>query len=121
LWERYFDGLVMSAREKLQGVPRQMADEEDIALSELKSFCRAAEQKRFPKLEDSGDLWEILVRLTRNKAADLHKYHRRARRDFRRAQPFLPLTADPPAGPGGVFIDLIRDEEPDPQFAAEAA
>jgi RNA polymerase sigma factor (sigma-70 family) len=121
LWERYFERLVTLARDKLQGLPRHVVDEEDVALSALKSFCRAVEQKRFPKLEDSGDLWQILVLLTRNKAADLHKYHRRARRDFRKVQPLLPLTADPPDVPGGVFIDLIRDEEPDPQFAAEAA
>jgi hypothetical protein len=40
LWERYFERLVTLARDKLQGLPCHMVDEEDVALSALKSFCR---------------------------------------------------------------------------------
>jgi DNA-directed RNA polymerase specialized sigma24 family protein len=117
LWKHYFERLVAVARHKLLGVPRQMADEEDVVLSALKSFCRAARQRRFPRLADSGDLWQILVMLTRNKAAKLRDYHRRDKRDARRVQQMSPPAADADA----LFLDLIESSEPDPQFAALVA
>jgi RNA polymerase sigma factor (sigma-70 family) len=108
LWERYFDRLVSLARSKLLGVPRQMADEEDVALSAMKSFCRAVEENRFPKLENSGDLWQILVMLTRNKAANLREYHTSQKRN-------ASLEVHDAEG----FFDLLQGEEPDPQFVVE--
>ena len=48
LWQRYFQRLVGLARQKLRDVPRRVADEEDVALSAFDSFCRNAEQGRFP-------------------------------------------------------------------------
>src|ERR1043165_1882401 len=64
LWERYFRRLVGLARKKLDGAPRRMADEEDVALSAFDSFCRGAEHGRFPRLEDRDDLWRLLVVIT---------------------------------------------------------
>jgi DNA-directed RNA polymerase specialized sigma24 family protein len=49
LWERYFHRLVGLARKKMLDVPRRAADEEDVALSAFDSFCRRAEQGRFPR------------------------------------------------------------------------
>jgi len=46
--ERYFRRLVGLARKKLRAAPRRAADEEDVALSAFDSFCRGAEQGRFP-------------------------------------------------------------------------
>src|SRR5262245_46060314 len=52
LWERYCRRLVGLARKKLRAAPRRAADEEDVALSAFDSFCRGAEQDRFPQLND---------------------------------------------------------------------
>src|SRR5579883_1417686 len=71
LWERYFQRLVGLARKKLHGAKRQVADEEDVALSAFDTFCRGAEQGRFPRLEDRDNLWNILVLLTARKARHL--------------------------------------------------
>src|SRR5262245_64764290 len=60
LWERYFHRLVGLARKKLQDAPRRAADEEDVALSAFDSFCRHAEEGRFPQLADRDSLWRIL-------------------------------------------------------------
>ncbi len=64
LWERYFAKLVQLARMELRGAKRQMADEEDVAISVFDSFCRAAENGRFPDLADRDSLWRLLVRMT---------------------------------------------------------
>jgi DNA-directed RNA polymerase specialized sigma24 family protein len=80
VWERYFSRLVTLARKRLQGTRRAAVDEEDVALSAFDSFCRAAEQGRFPKLEDRDDLWRLLVVITERKALDLARDQRRQKR-----------------------------------------
>ncbi|MGF1583096.1 MAG: ECF-type sigma factor [Gemmataceae bacterium] len=118
LWARYFERLVRLARKKLDGAPRQMADEEDVALSAINSFCVAVENQRFPKLEDSADLWQILVMLVRKKSARLWEYHSRERRNHNKVQ-----SIEVPPGAGSesdaFFLDQIQGETPDPQVAAE--
>lgn len=41
LWQKCFPRLVKYARKKPEGVPRAIADEEDVALSAMKSFYKA--------------------------------------------------------------------------------
>jgi RNA polymerase sigma factor (sigma-70 family) len=119
LWEAYFPRLVVLARRKLQGLPPQLADAEDVALSAFQSFCQAAEQKRFPRLDDRDDLWQILVLLIRNKSVNLHKYHQRDRRDHRRTQSLAGLDNVP--DDVADFLEILEGREPDPAFAAEMA
>jgi DNA-directed RNA polymerase specialized sigma24 family protein len=112
LWGRYFERMVELARVRLLRAPRQAADEEDVALSAFHSFCRAAEQGRFAKLDDRDDVWRLLVVLTTRKAAHLIRDGNRLKR-----------------GGGGswerggeeVDLDLVAGEEPDPKFVAEVA
>jgi DNA-directed RNA polymerase specialized sigma24 family protein len=120
LWERYYPRLVELARRRLQGLPALRNDAEDVALSAFASFCRGAEGGRFPRLLDRDDLWHLLVVLTARKAANLVRHALQARRDVNRVQG-LPAPADSgPDAAGPAFAELIADE-PDPQFAAEAA
>ncbi len=71
LWDRYFPSLVRLAQKKLSWVPRKLEDEEDVALSALDSFCRAADKGRFPHVNDRHSLWKLLCRITHRKAVDL--------------------------------------------------
>ena len=80
IWEKYFRKLVQLARQHLNGSPRRMADEEDVAICAFDSFCRGAEQGRFPKLDDSTDLWRILVTITERKAINQFTYDTRKKR-----------------------------------------
>ena len=80
LWNRYFQRLVGLARSKLRGAPRRAADEEDVALSAFDSFCRGAEQGRFPRLDDRDNLWRLLVVITERKACDLVQHEHRQKR-----------------------------------------
>jgi RNA polymerase sigma factor (sigma-70 family) len=112
LWESYFARLMGLARAKLRGLPRRGADEEDVALSAFDSFCRGAQQGRFPRLEDRDDLWQILFFITERKAIDLVQHESRAKRDFRRMQ--STDAAEQAAG-------IADHANPDPAFAAEVA
>src|SRR6478672_9490680 len=73
LWERYFQRLARFARKELQGNPRRLADEEDVALSAFDSFCRGAAAGRFPQLADRDDLWRLLLVITARKAGRLRR------------------------------------------------
>ena len=80
LCNRYFTRLVVLARRGLSGVPTQMADEEDVALSVFHSFYRAIQVGRYPNLADRDDLWRLLVRMTARKVIDRSRYENRLRR-----------------------------------------
>jgi DNA-directed RNA polymerase specialized sigma24 family protein len=120
LWERYFQRLVYLARKKLQGVPRRAADEEDVALSAFESFCRAAEDRRFPTLADRDSLWRLLVILTARKALHLIRDERWQKRGGG-------CVLDEPALEAAVRngneagLDQVIGNEPTPEFAAQVA
>jgi DNA-directed RNA polymerase specialized sigma24 family protein len=113
LWEAYFRRLVSLARARLRDVPRRMADEEDVALSAFDSFCRGARAGRFPRLDDRGDLWQILVVITVRHALSLRNYEGRAKRGGGRVQS---LTELPPE-----LFESIGGDEPNPELAAQVA
>jgi DNA-directed RNA polymerase specialized sigma24 family protein len=108
LWEKYFHRLVGLAHSRLKHLPRRVADEEDVAQSAFASFCRGAEQGRFPQLTDRDDLWQLLVMLTGRKAANLVEKERRQKRGGGKAQ------AD-------VDLEQLIGTEPTPDFAAQVA
>ena len=113
LWERYFQRLVGLARRKLQGAARQVADEEDVALSAFDSFCRSARDGRFPQLGDRDDLWRLLVLVTARKASHLRRDQGRQKRGggVQRAEGDNEAAA----------LEEVLGREPSPQFAAEVA
>jgi DNA-directed RNA polymerase specialized sigma24 family protein len=80
LWEQYFEKLVGFARHKLKDCPRRVEDEEDVALSVLRSFCEAAKKGRFPNLEDRNGLLKLLLSITARKAVDRIRFYNREKR-----------------------------------------
>src|SRR5262249_55963522 len=118
-WEGYFGRLVALARDKLRGARRRAADEEDVALSAFDSFCRGAAQGRFPKLDDRDDLWQLLVVITRRKAADLLAYENRRKRAGERGESAFVRPGD--GAEAGRGIEQVAGPTPTPEFADEVA
>lgn len=134
LWELYFRRMVGMAREKLHGMPKRMADEEDVALSAFHSFCQGAEGGRFTQLIDRENLWPLLVSITAHKAVDLIRYHNRQKRGgtghassessvVDRATKEDSQTGPEKAPPGVAKIEFeaIISKDPTPEFAAQIA
>jgi DNA-directed RNA polymerase specialized sigma24 family protein len=119
LWEGYFRRLVGLARQKLGGLPRGPADSEDVALSAFDSFCRGAEQGRFPKLHDRDDLWQVLVVITARKAIDTIRREKAAKRGGGKPAA-QPGSADND-GASGPLLEEVVGRDPTPSFAAEVA
>jgi DNA-directed RNA polymerase specialized sigma24 family protein len=121
LWERYFQQLVDLARRHLHGKPRGgAADEEDVALSALDSFCRGAARGLFPQLVHRDGLWRLLVAITARKAFDLVRDECRLKRGGGAVHgeaagvPSDDSTVEP-------ALEQVLSREPNPAFAAELA
>src|SRR3974390_720417 len=120
LWDTYFLRMVEAARAKMHGNSSRMADEEDVALSAFKSFCRGAREGRFPNVLQYGGPWPLLVALTTHKAVDLVRYERRAKRGGPGTR-----TSEPPApdagADGDVSLSQLIGKEPDPKETVQLA
>ena len=110
LWEQYYHRLVATARDRLRGNRLAVADGDDVALSAFDSFCRRAEEGRFPRLNDRKDLWTLLVMIAERKAYDLIQHEKRQRRDYRRRGPLDAAGAE-----------QVLGGEMDPAIAAQMA
>jgi DNA-directed RNA polymerase specialized sigma24 family protein len=80
IWNRYFAQLIPVARHHLYGFACE-SDEEDIALSAMKSALLGVQNNRFPNLNDRTGLWPLLVTITRRKAANEIKHQCTQKRD----------------------------------------
>jgi DNA-directed RNA polymerase specialized sigma24 family protein len=121
LWERYFQRLVGLARKRLGAMPRRAADEEDVALSAFNSFCRGAEQGRFPQLKDRDNLWALLVTITARKAFRFTAKENRQKRGGSAVLDEAALESAAGAGANPRTLDELLDREPTPAFAAQVA
>jgi DNA-directed RNA polymerase specialized sigma24 family protein len=120
IWQRSFPELVRLARERLRGLCGRMADEEDVALSVLDSFCRAASRGCFPDLADREGLWRLLFQKTVQKAVDLARHERRKVRGGGRVQDEAALDRSGGASAGRALAEF-PDETAPPEFAAMMA
>lgn len=114
LWETYYGKLVTLARRQLEGRVRLVGDEEDVALSAFKSFCRGLAHQRYPDLGDRDDLWKLLVSIT------LHKVLHLVRDETcqKRGGDWSPLAA---GDSELAAVEQLAGDEPTPELAAQVA
>ncbi len=117
LWERYFARLVRLARLQISEKNRRVSDEEDVALSVFGTFCRAAEEGRFPNLSDRDSLWRLLVKMTAHKAIDQNRRQNRLRRGGGNVRGES-VFGNNPAGDDQQALAQVIGNEPTPEFAA---
>ena len=100
----------------MNGSAKRVADEEDVALSAMDRFCRAAQQGRYPDLADRYGLWRLLLRITTRRALDLARRERRQRRGgCAQRDPLTDAQAELER------VSSMTADEPSPAFAAEMA
>ena len=123
LWDRYFHRVVALARKKLEGVRRTAEDEEDVAVSVLKSLFLRIGTNRLPVLRDRNNLWPLLVKITACKAINLRNRNAAAKRGGHkhRRGSTSPLKGPGDAGDAAWQIDELVAQEPTPQFSAQVA
>jgi RNA polymerase sigma factor (sigma-70 family) len=80
LWNRFYARLIGLARQKLRAAPKRVVDEEDVVISAFETFFRRTQEGQFPRLDDSDDLWQLLVAITERKAINQLRNQARIKR-----------------------------------------
>ncbi len=109
LWKRYFVQLVTLARSRFHGLGR-ISDEEDIALSALKSAFLGLQNQRFPDLSDRTGLWPLLVTITARKAVNEAARERTKKRDYGREDRFVDEQTLVGVSPSPEFALLVAEQ-----------
>jgi RNA polymerase sigma factor (sigma-70 family) len=120
IWERYFHRLVILARGQMDGLPRRVVDEEDVALSAMHSCYRRIAAGQYPELKNREDLWRLLVRIVAHKALDQLRFARRVKRGMGhvRGESTFDSPKDASQSRG---IEQVLGNEPTPELAALTA
>jgi len=121
LWEEYFGKLVRLAERKLKSMPRRAADEEDVALSAMNSFCRGMAEGRFEQLNDREDLWKLLVTITARKACAQRRRHYAAKRGGGKVGGESIFSQHGTDSQRDAGIGAVLGREPTPELAATVA
>jgi DNA-directed RNA polymerase specialized sigma24 family protein len=103
---RYMQRLETLARNRLRSM-RACEDEQDVALSVMKSFLMRASEGQFTEACDRNSLWSLLAAITLKKTASLQRRHLAKKRDVRRNQSFEKMLED---GPNDIFLRSMIDE-----------
>jgi hypothetical protein len=74
VWGRYFQELLVLARNNLSARIRSREDEEDVLQSMYKSFCVRQRRGDFD-LANRDQLWDLLVQITLRKARNMATRH----------------------------------------------
>ncbi|MCE9554342.1 MAG: RNA polymerase subunit sigma-70 [Planctomycetes bacterium] len=115
LWQRYSSRLTNLARQRLRGVSKRVADEEDIAQSVFHSLCRGAAAGRLDKINGRDDLWWLLLAITRMKVVDHIRREMAEKRGAGLVVCETELTGD--SHPSQVFsLDDLIGHDPTPEF-----
>lgn len=73
LWEDYFERIGHSIANRLTSQGRRYEDQEDVAISVLRTFFRRASLGQFKELGDKDQLWKLLLTIAIRKANDYRK------------------------------------------------
>jgi DNA-directed RNA polymerase specialized sigma24 family protein len=118
IWERYFLRLMAFAEAKLGSSPRGAEDEEDVALSALRTFFSGVKVGRFPNLADRDNLWSLLATITARKAINQRNRQLALKRGGGTVYTGATFTGADDSGRPGTFADPIDDELPPDMLAA---
>ncbi len=129
LWNLYFQRMVEVARHKLRGVNRAAYDEEDVALSAFKSFCRGLQGGQIQIAVEARSLWPLLVSMTVRKAIDHLRHEGRLKRGGSGGKTSQDPLGDANGGNVPVHAkreqmiswEQVADVEPSPEMVAIAS
>lgn len=108
LYERYAERLIALAQTRLSMRLAGRIDAEDVVQSVFRSFFGAVRQGRFA-LQTSGDLWRLLLGITRNKFLFQVEHHTAGKRAVNREAAASPTDAE---------FSAFVSREPSPEEAA---
>jgi RNA polymerase sigma factor (sigma-70 family) len=122
LWKEYFVKVVHLAKKRMSGLRLRAADEEDVALSAMNSFCRMAKNRDEP-IANSEELWKLLATIVRRKAnKERQRQYADKRQEYRLVgeSGISPMQADR-ENEEASGLAQCSGREPSPELATELA
>lgn len=105
LWKRLEPRLRSLAQKRLEGAPKAVYDEEDLANSALNALCQGARDGRFERLESREDLWKLLSTILSRKASNRRRYHQA------RPEQGESVLESASIHPGGIALGTLSNED----------
>ncbi len=120
LWNRYHQALQRQARQRLDGTPHRMVDEDDLTSIIFQSFFRRAGAGQFPDLTNRREFWALLMTITDRKVVNNFRRMMTDKRGGGRvaSDPGWASLAD---GPDVGVLATLESMEPPPELVAAAA
>lgn len=112
IWSRYHGRLLEFAARLLPAAARRTEDEEDVVIQAFHSFFRRMGEGRLSELGDREDLCRVLLTITRCKAVNQLRRHRRQKRGGDAplaSEPQLPLEQLLDATPSPELLTITRE------------
>ena len=120
LWQEYFVKIVRLAKRRMNGLRLGAADEEDVALSAMNSFCRMAKNRDEP-IENSAELWRLLATIVKRKVNKERQRQFAQKRQDHRIVGESALAGGEDRDEPGKGLDHFSARDPLPELAAELA
>lgn len=121
-WQEYFLKTVRLARKRMEGLRLRAADEEDVALSAMKSFCQMARKREDP-IAGSEDLWKLLATIVRRKVnKERQRQFAEKRQEYRlHGESVFASDSNHEESRGESGLDRAVSREPSPELAMSLA
>ena len=122
LWQEYFVKIVRLAKRRMEGLRLRAADEEDVALSAMNSFCRMAQNREEP-IANSTELWKLLATIVKRKVNKERQRQFAAKRQEYRlvGESGVSPFQDDEENDKGNGLAQFSGREPSPELALELA
>ena len=122
LWQEYFVKIVRLAKRRMEGLRLRAADEEDVALSAMNSFCRMAKNREEP-IVDSNELWRLLATIVKRKVnKERQRQFAEKRQEYRLVgESGISPNKDNEKKEGEGGLAQFSGREPSPELALELA
>lgn len=119
IWENYFPRIVRAARKRLDSLPRADRDEEDVAMSAMKSFMIRAREDKFETLNDSDELRKLLMTILVRKVMARQEYLFAQKRPDLRVSQQSPKDSDDNSSSIEIVLGQVPSEEVVTDFVDE--
>lgn len=118
LWQEYFERVVRIAQQRLLKLSSRDSSEDDVALSAMNSFFRAAEKGTLTSVKDRDCLWRVLATIAARKVRSHNRRNMSRKRGGGEVTVFSDVAANSP-NPNAAGLPEFVEPGSDEEFAGQ--
>ena len=118
LWQKYFEQVVRIAQKRLRKLSSRDSSEDDVALSAMNSFFRAAEKGSLTSVKDRDCLWRVLATIAARKVRSHNRRNMSRKHGDGNVTVFSDIAANSP-NPDAAGLPEFVEPGSDEEFAGQ--